>query len=176
MPFTLEDKLRIHEALLFLDHKDHLDSQFDIRQAITEHIKNTLLTPDNLKMIGFIFLHDATKDEKSVDFAINGTMGLIDSGWEDYTMSEETVDALEEVCSSIPNLADKMTRAMDGKAARIEREQAKATYQAKRAYVVSLKRPSEQARMSVGNWAARQNHIVAEAKMGLRVLPQSNAR
>lgn len=98
---TFEDKLRIHEALLLLDPKDHLGFQFDIRKAITEHIKNTLLIPDELKMIGFILLHDTTKDEKLVDFATNAIMDFMDTGWEDYTMPQETIDALEEAYNSI---------------------------------------------------------------------------
>lgn len=177
---TFEDKLRIHEALLLLGPKDHLGRQFDVRKAITEHIKHTLLTPDELKVMGFIFLHDTTKDEKLVDFAINATMDFIDAGWEDYTMPQETIDALEEAYNSIPAMADKMARAMVGKAARVERAQAKfdraAAYQAKRARVISFKRSKEHARLSVEAWATRQNQIVAEAKMGLRALPESNAR
>lgn len=94
-----------------------------------------------------------------MDFAINATMDLMDAGWEDYTMPQETIDALEKAYNSVPALADYMASAIDGKAARIEREQAKAdreaAYQAKRGRTITFKRSKEQSRLSVEAWAAR---------------------
>lgn len=62
-----------------------------------------------------------------------------------------------------------MTQAMDGKAARIEREQAKAdreaAYQAKHARAIAFKRSKEQDRLSVEAWAARQNQKDGSARI-----------
>lgn len=47
--------LRIQKALMLLAPKGHLGRQFDIRNAIKDHINTTVLTPDELYKIGLIF-------------------------------------------------------------------------------------------------------------------------
>lgn len=53
-PIFFSGLLGIQEALLLLGHKDQIGRQFDIRNAIMDHISNTVLTADELYKIGLI--------------------------------------------------------------------------------------------------------------------------
>lgn len=129
--------VRIHEALLLLDPKNHLGRQFDIRKAVLDHINTTVLTPDELYKIGKIFSHSTTLDDKLINHAVNKTLDFMGNGIENDATSQAAFDALLKVCNAVPALDEKMTKAHLGKAARMEREEAKAVrnaeYHSKRA-------------------------------------------
>jgi hypothetical protein len=126
VPIPFAGLLRIHEALLLLEPKNHLSRQWDIRKAIMDHMKATTLTPDELYKIGRIFSHETTADDKLIDYAVNMTMDFMDLGIARQTVSATDEQALNQVINAVPVLKEKMTKACEGKAARLEREKAKA--------------------------------------------------
>jgi hypothetical protein len=119
--------LRVHEALLLIDLKDHLSRQFEIRNAIMEHMNKTVLTPIELHRLGMIFSHPTTADPKIISLAVNKTLDFIDDAIENSSLSQDDFDAYIAVCKVVPALKEKMTAAYEGKAARLAREQEKAT-------------------------------------------------
>ncbi|KAE9962307.1 hypothetical protein BLS_000510 [Venturia inaequalis] len=124
-PISFSTLLRIQEALLLLAPKNHLGRQFDIRNAIMDHLSTKPLTPDELYKVGMIFTNETTADAKLVNYAANKTVDLMEAGYENGSMSTETYWTLMKVSAAIPVLKEKMDNAYAGKKARKEREVAK---------------------------------------------------
>lgn len=140
-PIPFIGLLRIYEAILLLEPKNHLGRQWQIRRAIMDHIDITILTPAELHKVGVVFSHETTTDVKLVHHAVNKTLDHMEAGRDDGTLSLEEYDAITKVCDAVPALDGKMKAAYKGlkdRLARVEEKAARAAerqaeYKAKRA-------------------------------------------